>query len=62
MSERRWKEVEASDLESMQPVSSVAQSTWKGETNMKRDQMVLVVGLVILVLLVVAVYAQRFVG
>ena len=29
---------------------------------MKRDQMVIVVGIVILVVLLVAVYAQRFVG
>lgn len=29
---------------------------------MKRDQVVIVAGLVILVLLLVAVYAQRFVG
>jgi hypothetical protein len=43
-------------------VSIVAQLPWKGGTKVKRDQVVIVAGLVILVLLLVAVYAQRFVG
>jgi len=62
MSERRWWKDQGHNFESVDPASSVAQLPQKGETDMNRNQMVIVVGLVILVVLLVAVYAQRFVG